>query len=86
MLKTPFRNFHTYFFSECYFEDMVEICSEWNENCWNYVVCRFKKTCFEKNAFKVLRCISEQSDALKKEVGIAKKKILYRHKTFSPLF
>ena len=24
-----------------------------------------KKTCSEKNAFKVLRCVSEQSDALK---------------------
>ena len=61
---------------------MVKIWIEWNENCWNYAACRFKKTYFEKNAFKVLRCVSEQFDALWKKLGISKKKILYRHKTF----
>ena len=49
---------------------MVKIWSEWNENCWNYAACRFKKTCSDKNAFKVLRCVSEQSGVLKKELGI----------------
>ena len=28
-----------------------------NENCFSYAACRFQKTCFEKNAFRVLRCV-----------------------------
>ena len=56
MLKSTYQESHTYFFLEFYFEDMVKIWSEWNENCWNYAACRFKKARFEKNGFKVLRC------------------------------
>ena len=33
----------------------------------------------------VLRCVSEQSDALKRELRISKEKILYRHTNFFPL-
>ena len=84
MLKSPYRKFHTYFFSECYYEDMVKVWIEYNKNCGNYAACHLKKKCSEINAFQVLRCISEQSNALKKELGISNKNFLYRHKNVSP--
>ena len=43
MFESTHRKSHSYTSSECYFKDMVKICSKWNGNCWNYAACCYKK-------------------------------------------
>jgi len=54
MFKSTYQKSATYFSSKCYYKDTVKFWNQKNENCWGYAACRFEKSCFEKNAFKVL--------------------------------
>ena len=76
MIKLTYRKSPTYFSSKCYFKDIVKNSNEKDENCWSYAACRFEKSCFEKNAFKVLKCLIEQCNALGEEFETTRKKIL----------
>lgn len=57
MIKLTYQKSPTYFSSKSYFQDIVTNSNEKNENCWSYAACRFENSCFEKNEFKVLKCI-----------------------------
>ena len=51
---------------KCYYKDVGKSPIENIENCLSYAACRFQITCFEKNAFKVLRYVAEQPSTLAK--------------------
>ena len=55
MFKKTYRKSPTYFFLKCNFKDVVKIWNEKDKNCLSYAACRFEKSCFEKNAFKVYK-------------------------------
>ena len=57
MFKLTYRKICTCFSSKCCLKYVVKIWKENIENCSSHGACRFEKTCFEKNAIKVLSCV-----------------------------
>ena len=57
-------------------KDNIEICS-------SYGACRFEKTCFEKNAFKVLSWVWETPDTPQEKREIEQKNIFSCMKSFA---
>ena len=84
LFKLTYRKIRWCFSSKCCLKYVVKIWKENIENYSSYGACRFEKTCFEKNAFKVpSRCVYSAGSRMRGPTRLRKNAKLNRKQIFS---